>query len=95
VIGEGAFGKVYRAKDRSNGKFYALKVINMESELEGIPSSAIREIALLKELNHPNIVSLVNVLYGKKDMTLVYDYLDQDLSNFITSLKSAESIPKY
>jgi serine/threonine protein kinase len=34
----------------------ALKKIRLESEEEGIPSTAIREISLLKELNHPNIV---------------------------------------
>ena len=50
VIGEGAFATVYKAKDKDNEQIYALKEIIMESELEGIPSSAIREIALLKEL---------------------------------------------
>lgn len=42
--------------DRTNNEFVALKKIRLESEEEGIPSTAIREISLLKELNHPNIV---------------------------------------
>ena len=45
-----------RLIDTSTGEIYALKKIRLESDDEGIPSTAIREIALLKELQHPNIV---------------------------------------
>lgn len=55
-IGEGTYGVVYKAKDKKNGKIVALKRIRLEAEDEGIPSTAIREISLLKELRHPNIV---------------------------------------
>ena len=55
-IGEGTYGVVYKAKDRMNGQIIALKRIRLEAEDEGIPSTAIREISLLKELRHPNIV---------------------------------------
>ena len=48
----------------------------LESEDEGIPSTAIREIALLKELQHPNIVRMVNVLHTDKKLTLVFEFLD-------------------
>ena len=50
VIGEGTYGIVYKARDTDTGEIYALKKIRLESEDEGIPSTAIREIALLKEL---------------------------------------------
>lgn len=50
MIGEGTYGVVYKAKDTDTGEIYALKKIRLESEDEGIPSTAIREIALLKEL---------------------------------------------
>ena len=55
-IGEGTYGVVYKAKDRVSGQIIALKRIRLEAEDEGIPSTAIREISLLKELRHPNIV---------------------------------------
>ena len=58
-IGEGTYGQVYKAKDRISDTIIALKRIRLESEDEGIPSTAIREISLLKELRHPNIVRLV------------------------------------
>ena len=61
VIGEGTYGIVYKARDTESGEIFALKKIRLESEDEGIPSTAIREIALLKELQHPNIVTIHEV----------------------------------
>lgn len=55
-IGEGTYGVVYKAKNRVSEEIVALKRIRLEAEDEGIPSTAIREISLLKELRHPNIV---------------------------------------
>ena len=55
-IGEGTYGVVYKAKNRLTGELVALKKIRLEAEDEGIPSTAIREISILKELQHPNIV---------------------------------------
>ena len=55
-IGEGTYGVVYKARNKVTGKFVALKKIRLDSEEEGVPSTAIREISLLKELKHPNIV---------------------------------------
>lgn len=57
-IGEGTYGVVYKAKNRVSEEIVALKRIRLEAEDEGIPSTAIREISLLKELRHPNIVRL-------------------------------------
>jgi cyclin-dependent kinase len=55
-VGEGTYGVVYKAKNRETGDIVALKKIRLEREDEGVPSTAIREISLLKELQHPNIV---------------------------------------
>jgi cyclin-dependent kinase len=57
-LGEGTFGVVYKARDRESGEDVAVKKIRLESEDEGVPCTAIREISVLKELNHPNIVRL-------------------------------------
>ena len=61
-IGEGTYWVVYKAKDRVLETIIALKRIRLEAEDEGIPSTAIREISLLKELRHPNIVRYVYLL---------------------------------
>ena len=78
-IGEGTYGIVYKAKDRVTGEIVALKKIRLEAEDEGIPSTAIREISLLKELQHPNIVRLYDVVHTERKLTLVFEFLDQDL----------------
>jgi serine/threonine protein kinase len=54
-LGEGAFTKVFKAKNKETGEIVALKKIRIDSN-EGLPFTVIREISLLKELRHPNIV---------------------------------------
>ena len=55
-VGEGTYGVVYRAQEIATGTTVALKKIRLEVEDEGVPSTALREISLLKELHHPNVV---------------------------------------
>jgi cyclin-dependent kinase 2 len=55
-IGEGTYGVVYKARDKVTNETIALKKIRLEQEDEGVPSTAIREISLLKEMQHSNIV---------------------------------------
>lgn len=56
-LGEGTYGVVFRAKDTVTNQLVALKKIKLENEDEGVPSTAMREISILKELQpHPNIV---------------------------------------
>lgn len=83
-IGEGTYGIVYKAKDVNKGnEVYALKKIRLQAEEEGIPSTAIREISLLKELQHKNIVKLLDVIHTSKKLTLVFEFLEQDLKKLI------------
>ena len=56
VVGAGTYGVVYKAKHKVTNELVALKKIRLENEDEGVPSTAIREICILKELVHPNVV---------------------------------------
>ena len=68
--GEGTYGVVYKGKNKKTGALVAMKKIRLESEEEGVPSTAIREISLLKELAHPNIVRLEEVIMQVSDTAL-------------------------
>jgi cyclin-dependent kinase len=87
-IGEGTYGVVYKAEDRVTGEIVAMKRIRLDAtDDEGIPGTAIREIALLKELQHPNIVRLFDVEHTEKKLTLVFEYLDQDLKKHLDQVQ--------
>jgi len=89
-IGEGTYGVVYKARDKNNGKLLALKKIRLEHEDEGVPSTAIREISILRELTHVNIVSLFDVVNVDNKLYLVFEFLDQDLKKYMDSVNSIE-----
>jgi len=90
-LGEGTYGKVYLARDNRTDELVALKKMILETEDEGIPSTAIREISLLKELSeHPNIVKLKDVLYCNNKLYLIFEYLDQDLKQYIDSVETLD-----
>ncbi|XP_039715439.1 cyclin-dependent kinase 3 isoform X8 [Pteropus medius] len=89
-IGEGTYGVVYKAKNTETGQLVALKKIRLDSETEGVPSTAIREISLLKELKHPNIVRLLDVVHSEKKLYLVFEFLSQDLKKFMDSTPASE-----
>ncbi|XP_063177838.1 cyclin-dependent kinase 2-like, partial [Chroicocephalus ridibundus] len=84
-IGEGTYGVVYKARNKVTGEVVALKKIRLDTETEGVPSTAIREISLLKELNHPNIVKLLDVIHTENKLYLVFEFLHQDLKKFMDS----------
>lgn len=68
-IGEGTYGVVYRARDRETSNIIALKKIRLDDEDEGVPATAIREIALLKEVSrHKNIVKYVKKQTTRKSL---------------------------
>ncbi|KAH9672760.1 protein kinase domain-containing protein [Citrus sinensis] len=82
-IGQGVFGEVYKCLNLETGKKVAIKMINIQNEPEGVPSYLISGVSLLKELEHDNIVRLLDVLTSGRYVYLVFEYLDLDLGSFI------------
>lgn len=90
-IGEGTYGKVYKVRSKEDGRFLALKQIILNDPHcahEGVPSTCIREICLLKELNHSNIIKLEDVIIQRsKRIFLVFEFIDQDLKMLLDKIK--------
>jgi len=94
-IGEGTYGQVYKAKDNICGDLVALKKVRLENEKEGFPITAVREIKILRQLNHRNIVNLKEIITDKQDALdfrkdrgsfyLVFEYMDHDLMGLLES----------
>ncbi|KAG5674691.1 hypothetical protein PVAND_004643 [Polypedilum vanderplanki] len=85
TIGEGTYGKVYRANDMTTSKNVALKLIRMEFETEGFPITSLREVIILRKLNHENIIQLLDIVYDtdKNLAFLVFEYMNNDLSGLL------------
>ncbi|XP_022224354.2 cyclin-dependent kinase 10 [Drosophila obscura] len=87
-VGEGSYGIVYRARDTRNNEVVALKKVRMDQEKDGLPVSGLREIMILKQLKHENIVRLREVVVGKSldSIFLVMDFCEQDLASVLDNM---------
>ncbi|CAI4229857.1 unnamed protein product [Auanema sp. JU1783] len=92
-IGRGTYGHVFKAtpkapSERYPAKMYGLKLI----EGQGLSMSACREIALLRELKHPNLICLQRVfLTVERKVWLLLDYAEHDLWHIIKSHRAARA----
>ena len=86
LLGEGAYGKVYKARSVRTGEAVAMKQMKLDAQKEGVPSTAIREIALLKELVHPNVVRILDVFCNPNKLVLVFEFLENDLKKYMKAL---------
>ncbi|KAK7695842.1 hypothetical protein QCA50_000480 [Cerrena zonata] len=83
-VGEGTFGKVFKARNRDTGRYVALKRIRMEGERDGFPVTAMREIKLLQSLRHNNIVRLHEMVVCQGEFHMVFEYMDHDLTGILS-----------
>lgn len=96
TIGRGSYGVVYKVRRRASGDIAALKRVRLNPSVlgseEGIPSSSLREIAALKNLNHPNILQLHDIIHTGTSLYLVFEHLDQDLKKTLYETQSGFNI---
>uniref|UniRef100_A0A6M2DK56 cyclin-dependent kinase n=1 Tax=Xenopsylla cheopis TaxID=163159 RepID=A0A6M2DK56_XENCH len=88
-IEEGTYGVVYRAKDLRTGEVVALKRLKMEKEKEGFPITSLREINTLLKAQHPNIVTVREIVVGSNmdKIFIVMDYVEHDLKSLMETMK--------
>ncbi|KAJ8279487.1 hypothetical protein COCON_G00065530 [Conger conger] len=95
ITGEGTYGQVYKAKDKDTAEMVALKKVRLDNEKEGFPITAIREIKILRQLNHKSIINMKEIVTDKEDAVdfrndkgafyLVFEYMDHDLMGLLES----------
>lgn len=86
-VGEGTYGVVYKARTNKTGEIVALKKIRLEQEDEGVPSTAIREISLLKEMKDENVIKLLDIVHSEAKLYLVFEFLDMDLKKYMDKVE--------
>jgi serine/threonine protein kinase len=82
-IGEGTYGMVYRGICLQTTARVAIKKIRICTEDEGVPATALREIAVLKECDHQNVIRLHDVYSSRTNLYLIFECLDMDLRVFL------------
>ena len=88
-VGEGTYGEVYKATPPPElniepGELLALKKVRLENEKEGFPITAVREIKILRQLKHKNIIKLREIVTDKQEavdfrysqLNILYTYND-------------------
>lgn len=89
-IEEGTYGVVYRAQDKRTREIVALKKLKMEKEKEGFPITSLREINTLLKGQHPNIVTVREIVVGSHmdKIFIVMDYVEHDLKSLMETMRS-------
>lgn len=82
--------------DLQTNEIVALKKIRVLFDKEGLSGIALREISLLKELDHPNIVRMKEVILLPGNINIILEYLPYNLGHYIESMGPNDSIqPNY
>jgi len=89
TLGEGAFGKVKSAEEIKTGQKVSIKILN-KNKIQGKENfnQIVREIKILKELNHPNLIKLYQIIEDNNNYYIVTEYASGgELFNLIVKNK--------
>ncbi|XP_054827636.1 serine/threonine-protein kinase 36 [Eublepharis macularius] len=79
VIGEGSFGRVYKGRRKYSAQVVALKFIPKVGRSQKELKNLQREIEIMRELHHPNIVQMLDSFETDKEVVVVTDYAEGEL----------------
>jgi len=102
LVGKGTFGIVYRGRCLETKQMVALKKVRLTNEKEGVPQTCIREIKILRALQHVNVIELLDIVtsdlrkyeQGKGSIFLVFEYMDHDLNGLLEMHSSTFTLPQ-
>nr|XP_020461232.1 cyclin-dependent kinase-like 1 isoform X1 [Monopterus albus]XP_020461233.1 cyclin-dependent kinase-like 1 isoform X1 [Monopterus albus]XP_020461234.1 cyclin-dependent kinase-like 1 isoform X1 [Monopterus albus] len=91
-IGEGSYGVVFKCRHRDTGQIVAIKKFVESEDDPVIKKIALREIRLLKQLKHVNLVNLLEVFRRKRRLHLVFEFCEQTVLNELD--KHPQGVPE-
>ena len=84
IVGEGAYGIVYKCKNKENGKIVAMKKFkDIDDEL--VKKTMKRELKMLQQIKHENIVEFQESFIHKGNLYLVFEYVEKNLFELLES----------
>ncbi|XP_053208727.1 cyclin-dependent kinase-like 1 isoform X2 [Panonychus citri] len=92
-IGEGSYGLVFKCRNRENGQLVAVKKYVETEDDPLIKKIALREIKMLKQLKHPNLINLIEVFRRKRKLHLVFEYCELTVLDILE--KYSKGVPEY
>ncbi|XP_030340766.1 cyclin-dependent kinase-like 1 isoform X2 [Strigops habroptila] len=92
-VGEGSYGVVFKCRNKDTGQIVAIKKFLESEEDPVIRKIALREIRMLKQLKHPNLVNLLEVFRRKRRLHLVFEYCDHTVLHELD--KHPQGVPEH
>lgn len=92
-LGHGAYGVVFKGCHKQTGETFAIKKTKIDNVNDGIPSTTMREIAILTDLQHENIVSLKDIVMKDTVIFFVQEYCNMDLAKFLSAIPEGQKLP--
>ena len=98
IVNEGAYGIVYKAKNKENGEYVAIKKFKETDEDEQVRKTTLREVKVLRMIKHYNVIQLREAFKRKGRLFLVFEFCDRNLLEIIEDRISGlepELVKKY
>ncbi|XP_050831462.1 cyclin-dependent kinase-like 1 isoform X3 [Serinus canaria] len=92
-VGEGSYGVVFKCRNKDTGQIVAIKKFQESEEDPVIRKIALREIRMLKQLKHPNLVKLLEVFRRKRRLHLVFEYCEHTVLQELD--RHPRGVPEY
>ena len=93
TIGEGTYGVVLKARHKESGQIVAIKKFKESDDTEEVRKTALREVRILKQLRHDNIVGLLEVFRRKRKLYLVFEYVESTLLQELERAQATAGTP--
>ena len=89
-IGHGTYGRVYKVFDTTTQRTLAMKKANIDLSVDGVPSPFLRELVFLRQLDHPNIIKLEEIIMTVPRLYLFFEYMEMDLKQLLERTEAVD-----